>query len=151
MADAIAAAFRLPGFIGLTLARPSSTRRRIASERDGAPLRAAHLSIDVESVGGSRMAETGSCPVAGRPRFFRATRFAGLIFYLYYKKPSRARGIGCFTDFSSAIRLGRRAEARSILSLRGSGATDLPPGRPSATWGKIAGYRRPIHYAPGEE
>jgi hypothetical protein len=78
----------------LTLASPSSTRRRIASERDAAPLRAAHLSIEVVSFGGSRMAATGSCPVAGRPRFFCAGDFGDFIIYLYYKKASRASGIG---------------------------------------------------------
>ena len=82
MAEALAAAVALVGFGGRTLASPSSTRRRIASERDAAPLPAAHLSIDVVSFGGSRMAETGSCPVAGRPRFFRAADVGDPIIYL---------------------------------------------------------------------
>jgi hypothetical protein len=96
MAEALAAAVALAGFSGRALASPSSTRRRIASERDAAPLRAAHLSIDKVSFGDSRMAETGSCPVAGRPRFFRAAELGDLIIYLYYKKSGR--GASTFFD-----------------------------------------------------
>src|SRR6516165_9876306 len=48
-------------------ASPSSTSRRMASERDVTPFSSVHLSIAAVSLGGSRMAENGSCPVGGRP------------------------------------------------------------------------------------
>jgi hypothetical protein len=123
MADALAAAVALVGFCGLTLANPSSTRRRIASERDAAPLRPAHLSIEVVSFGGRRMAATGSCPVAGRPRFLRAGDFGGFIIYLYYKKACRASGIvprrlslRKYTDFTGPCRSSRPGSGKGGLS-----------------------------------
>jgi hypothetical protein len=55
-------------------ANPSSSSRRIASEREGLSFCClAQLSIANLSAGGSRRASTGSCPVRGRPRFFRNT------------------------------------------------------------------------------
>jgi hypothetical protein len=52
-------------------ASASLTRRRIASEREGlSGSRLAQSSICNLSVGDSRTAVTGSCPVLGRPRFF---------------------------------------------------------------------------------
>lgn len=46
----------------------------MASEREGiSGCSFAQLSIAVLSGNESRMADTGSCPVAGRPRFFRTT------------------------------------------------------------------------------
>src|ERR1700730_15519277 len=104
MSEAFAAAFRLVCFVGVDSARPSSTRRRMASERDTAPLLAAHLSIDAVSLGDRRIAETGSCPVAGRPLFFRFTGIGDFIFYLYYEKWGRARAPlpGCSDPSRSA-------------------------------------------------
>ena len=52
----------------------NSTSWRIASEREGwSGCCFAQLSISDLSAGESRIADTGSCPVAGRPRFFRTT------------------------------------------------------------------------------
>jgi hypothetical protein len=55
-------------------ASPTSTSRRMASER-GSPssCRAAQVSIDARNSAESRMAVTGSRPVAGRPLFFGST------------------------------------------------------------------------------
>jgi hypothetical protein len=47
---------------------PSSTRRRMASERDGASFLPDHACISSISEGGSRMPTKGSRPVAGLPR-----------------------------------------------------------------------------------
>ena len=48
----------------------NSTRRRIATDRGGASsCLAAQASIDARRAGESRMAVTGSCPVAGLPLF----------------------------------------------------------------------------------
>ena len=62
--------------------RANSTRRRIASEREGlSGCCFAQSSIADLSGNESRIADTGSCPVAGRPRFFRTTGidFVGII------------------------------------------------------------------------
>jgi hypothetical protein len=63
-------------------ANANSTRRRIASEREGlSGCCFAQFSIADLSGNESRIADTGSCPVAGRPRFFRTTGidFFGII------------------------------------------------------------------------
>jgi hypothetical protein len=53
------------------VARACSTKRRIASEREGlSSCIAAHSSTALRSFGESRMAVTGSCPVAGLPGRF---------------------------------------------------------------------------------
>jgi hypothetical protein len=53
---------------------PSSTRRRMASERPGSSsCFAAHLSTVSRNSFDSRIAVTGSWPVAGRPGRFRTT------------------------------------------------------------------------------
>jgi hypothetical protein len=91
MSEAFAAAFRLVCFAGSEPTSPSSTRRRMASEREAALLRAAHRSIACVSSTDKRIAETGACPVAGRPLFFRFTGIENFMIYLYYKKESRAR------------------------------------------------------------
>jgi hypothetical protein len=55
-------------------ASASSTRRRMASDREGlSGCRLAQSSIRDLSAGDSRIAVTGSWPVAGRPRFFGST------------------------------------------------------------------------------
>ena len=55
-------------------ARPTSTRRRMASERGSlSSCRAAQASIDARNSAESRMAVTGSRPVAGRPLCFGST------------------------------------------------------------------------------
>ena len=67
----------------------NSIKRRIASEREGLSFCClAQLSILDLNAGERRTARTGSCPVGGRPRFFRIT---GIDFprYPYYEKPSR--------------------------------------------------------------
>jgi hypothetical protein len=52
----------------------NSTSWRIASEREGlSGCCFAQVSIADLSAGERRIADTGSCPVAGRPRFFRTT------------------------------------------------------------------------------
>jgi hypothetical protein len=52
----------------------NSTSWRIASEREGlCGCCFAQASMADLSAGESRIADTGSCPVAGRPRFFRTT------------------------------------------------------------------------------
>jgi hypothetical protein len=91
MSEAFAAAFRLVCFAGSEPTSPSSTRRRMASEREAALLRAAHRSIACVSSTDKRIAETGACPMAGRPLFFRFTGIENFMIYLYYKKESRAR------------------------------------------------------------
>jgi hypothetical protein len=58
------------------VARASSTRRRIASERDGlSGCSLAQASIFALRGEERRIADTGSRPVAGRPRFFGTTFF----------------------------------------------------------------------------
>ena len=70
-------------------ASASLTRRRIASEREGlSGSRLAQSSICNLSAGDSRTAVTGSCPVLGRPRFFRTTGI-DFVINLYYGKASR--------------------------------------------------------------
>jgi hypothetical protein len=71
---AVDAAFGLRCFIGCDPASPSSTSRRMASERPGLSVcLAAQASTFSRNSDESRMAVTGSCPVAGRPLFFRTT------------------------------------------------------------------------------
>jgi hypothetical protein len=73
--------FLLVWFLVL-VANAISTRRRIATEREGlSGCCFAQLSIADFKGNESRIADTGSCPVAGRPRFFRTTGidFAGII------------------------------------------------------------------------
>jgi hypothetical protein len=100
---AISRAFDAPLWLpfrgGCDPASAISTKRRIASEREGAPVSAAHLSIAAVSSAGSLMAETGSWPVAGRPLFFRTTVFDRAI-YLYYTK-SEPRGSANFPPGSN--------------------------------------------------
>jgi hypothetical protein len=51
--------------------KPSSTRRRVASERVGlSGWFSAHLTMDARNTGAARNPIMGSRPVAGRPRFF---------------------------------------------------------------------------------
>ena len=60
---------------GLVFASPSSTRRRMASDRDGvSACLTAQLSMRALSSSGRRIDLAGICPVAGRPgfRFFDA-------------------------------------------------------------------------------
>ena len=58
----------------------NSIRRRIASEREGlSSCCLAQLSIADVIAGGSRTVKTGSCPVAGRPRFFCVTAIDFLV------------------------------------------------------------------------
>jgi hypothetical protein len=70
-----AGVYLLSGFRLLALvANANSSRRRIASEREGLSFcRLAQLSIADRSGGGSRTVRTGSLPVAGRPGFFGVT------------------------------------------------------------------------------
>ena len=59
---------------------PSSTSRRMASEREGMPpCFADHLSTAARISWERRMAVTAVSPVAGRPRFFRTTVFVDVI------------------------------------------------------------------------
>ena len=55
---------------GRDAASPSSTSRRMASEREVTPFSSDHLSIAAVSLGGSRMADNGSSRVGGRPALF---------------------------------------------------------------------------------
>jgi hypothetical protein len=69
-------------WIFVLLANAISTRRRIATEREGlSGCFFAQSSIADLKGNESRIADTGSCPVAGRPRFFRTTGidFVGII------------------------------------------------------------------------
>ena len=73
------------GFSAL-LDSATSISRRIASDREGLSFCClAQLSISALNPGGSRSASTGSCPVGGRPRFFRITGIDFRII-LYYVK-----------------------------------------------------------------
>src|SRR5258707_1283480 len=97
MSEAFAAAFGFVCFTGRDPANPSSTRRRMACEREAALLRTAHPSIAFVSSVDKRIAETGSCPVAGRPLFFRFMDLADFMTYSYYENASlaRPRGAAC--------------------------------------------------------
>ena len=65
-------------------ANANSTRRRIASDRDGlSGCSFAQASIAALKAGDSRMADTGSFPVAGRPRFFLGSTFFVDIFSIF--------------------------------------------------------------------
>jgi hypothetical protein len=65
-------------------ANAKSTRRRIASDRDGlSGCSFAQASIAALKAGDSRMADTGSFPVAGRPRFFLGSTFFVDIFSIF--------------------------------------------------------------------
>ena len=64
----------------------NSTSWRIASEREGlSGCCFAQVSIADRSAGESRIADTGSCPVAGRPRFFRTTDIDFLVIIVLRK------------------------------------------------------------------
>jgi hypothetical protein len=93
--EAFDAAFRLRRCTGGASPSPTSTRRRMASERDETSFRAAHLSIVAIRSGESRIAETGSRPVAGRPRFLGRARI-GLAINWYYQN-SGPRGSANFS------------------------------------------------------
>jgi hypothetical protein len=97
------------GIVSVTLGRPppaanqgrrfalaasaNSTRRRIASEREGlSGCCLAQSSICNLSAGDSRTAVTGSWPVGGRPRFFRTTGIDfGINLYYVKSEPMRSR------------------------------------------------------------
>ena len=83
------------GFRSCFTVRPSSTSRRIASENFGVPgCFSAHLTTAPRNSAGSRMAVTGSCPVAGRPGRFCNTFFAGFIsYYINFCPKSKPRRI----------------------------------------------------------
>ena len=68
--DAFDTTFRLSRGVGWDPASPSSTRRRMASDRVSVPLRFDHSSIRVIISRDNRMPINGSRPVAGLPRFF---------------------------------------------------------------------------------
>jgi hypothetical protein len=69
---------------------PSSTSRRMASERLGSSCcRAAQPSIASVNAGESRSAVTGSLPVAGRPRFFFGITLFDFPIFLYNLKSSQ--------------------------------------------------------------
>ena len=70
--DALAAAFPdTLAIVGRAFAKPNSTSRRMASEREGVSFNlAAQASTRTLRSSGRRIAVTGSRPVAGRPRFF---------------------------------------------------------------------------------
>jgi hypothetical protein len=89
MSEAFDAAFRLCRCAGGASPSPTSTRRRIASEREETSFRAAHLSIFAIKSGESRIAETGSRPVAGRPRFFGRARIDLTINWYYQNSGPR--------------------------------------------------------------
>jgi hypothetical protein len=60
----------------------------MASDRDAPLFRAAHLSIAAVSLVDNRMAETGFCPVAGRPGFLRLAGFDNAIgFSIRFRGP----------------------------------------------------------------
>jgi hypothetical protein len=85
MSEAFDAAFRLRRCTGGASPSPTSTRRRMASEREETSFRAAHLSIVAIRSGESLIAETGSRPVAGRPRFFFGRDRIELAMNWYYQ------------------------------------------------------------------
>src|SRR4051812_9539019 len=70
--DALAAVFPDAfAIVGRALAKPISTSRRMASEREGMSFKlVAQASTRTLRSSGRRIAVTGSRPVAGRPRFF---------------------------------------------------------------------------------
>jgi hypothetical protein len=63
---------RPTAFLAGARSRPSSSRRRMASDRE-ISLAAAHASIALITSCGTRAVRNGSWPVAGRPRFLRVT------------------------------------------------------------------------------
>ena len=90
-------AFGLRRFMSCDPASPSSTSRRMASERSGLSVcLAAQASTFSRNSDESRIAVTGSRPVAGRPLFFRTTFCVTPSYFLYYPRRQQrlARKIG---------------------------------------------------------
>ena len=81
----------LTGFASVLTFSPSSTRRRMASERGGlSSCFAAHLSTASRNSSDSLMAVTGSRPVAGRPPLFgfgSTVLDLGMFWYYHKSKP----------------------------------------------------------------
>src|SRR5262249_20364349 len=104
---------------------PNSTSRRIATERDGlSGCCFAHASIADLSSGDSRIADTGSCPVAGRPRFFRITGIDFLAIIVLRKSEPVRRA-----NFSPALTQATEApteEANSVPTLNYAPNPDTP-------------------------
>src|SRR5262249_22488494 len=104
---------------------PNSTSRRFATERDGlSGCCFAHASIADLSSGDSRIADTGSCPVAGRPRFFRITGIDFLAIIVLRKSEPVRRA-----NFSPALTQATEApmaEANSVPTLNDAPTPDTP-------------------------
>jgi len=89
-------AFGLRRFMSCDPASPSSTSRRMASERSGLSVcLAAQASTFSRNSDESRIAVTGSRPVAGLPLFFRTTFLRdAFIFLVLPKEATTTRGTG---------------------------------------------------------
>ena len=75
------------------VANALSIRRRIASDREGLSFCClAQFSMANRVLGGSCTVRTGSCPVAGRPRFFGVTVIDFLAISVLRKNVQRADG-----------------------------------------------------------
>lgn len=94
-------AFGLRRFMSCDPASPSSTSRRMASERSGLSVcLAAQASTFSRNSDESRIAVTGSRPVAGRPLFFRTTFLRDAFIFLVLPKEAtttcpKDRGRAC--------------------------------------------------------
>jgi hypothetical protein len=109
-------AFGLRRFMSCDPASPSSTSRRMASERSGLSVcLAAQASTFSRNSDESRIAVTGSRPVAGLPLFFRTTFLRDAFIFLVLPKEATTT---CPKDRGRACGMGVHGQ-----SWRASGAT----------------------------
>jgi hypothetical protein len=151
MSEAFAAAFRLVGLVGVDAASPNLTKRRMASERDAALLRSDHLSMVRVSSVDKRIAETGACPVAGRPLFFCFTGIEDFIIYLYYEKESRARRCQLSRRPAQTLRVALKLSKTTLSDKRKSLSRSGPAcvGRRRPKFGYSHRPRGPRSYSGG--
>ena len=113
-------AFGLRRFMSCDPASPSSTSRRMASERSGLSVcLAAQASTFSRNSDESRIAVTGSRPVAGRPLFFRTTFLRDAFIFLVLPKEATTT---CPKDRGRACGMGVRGQ-----SWRASATTTAAP------------------------
>jgi len=96
---------------------PSSTRRRMASERPGSSsCFAAQRSTFARNASERRIARTGSFPVAGRPTLFFSITLFDVAMNKYYQN-SEPRGSANFRPGSNPnqMRINRMAQATRVL------------------------------------
>ena len=118
--DGLRCGFLLRRFMSCDPASPSSTSRRMASERSGLSVcLAAQASTFSRNSDESRIAVTGSRPVAGRPLFFRTTFLRDAFIFLVLPKEATTT---CPKDRGRACGMGVRGQ-----SWRASATTTAAP------------------------